>query len=128
MSFTDCMYLIQGVDQAVHETFPRATRRVCAQHLYSNCKKEGFSGTTFHKLFWIAADAYNLYVFNKSMQKIGAYNPKVVEYLGKCTEQWSRHQFHHAVCCDHNTTNFVESFNVVTKAYRDLPVITLLEG
>ncbi|XP_021766602.1 uncharacterized protein LOC110731059 [Chenopodium quinoa] len=84
---------MKGVDSAVHETFPRATRIVCCQHLYMNRKAAGFSGTTFHKLFWIAADAYNEYVYNKAMQKILKYNPKAVEYLDTVTEQWSRHTF-----------------------------------
>ncbi|XP_057246725.1 uncharacterized protein LOC130589473 [Beta vulgaris subsp. vulgaris] len=61
------------------------------------------------------------------MEKIAKYNPKAVEYLEKCTEQWSRAFFDCGVCCDHNTTNFVESFNACTKPYRDLPVLTLLE-
>ncbi|XP_021752489.1 uncharacterized protein LOC110717995 [Chenopodium quinoa] len=118
---------IKGVDTAIYETFPRATRRVCFQHLYMNCKANGFSGSAFHKLFWIAADAYNEYVFNKAMQKIEEYNPKAIEYLESCTEVWSRHKFHPTLCCDHNTTNFVESFNSCTKPYRDLPVLKILE-
>ncbi|KAL2925270.1 5'-3' exoribonuclease 2 [Bienertia sinuspersici] len=32
------------------------------------------------------------------------------------------------VCCDHNTSNFVESFNAVTKPYRDLPILSLLKA
>ncbi|XP_021774172.1 uncharacterized protein LOC110738111 [Chenopodium quinoa] len=119
---------MKGVDTAINETFPRATRRVCCQHLYMNCKAKGFSGSAFHKLFWIAADAYNEYVFNKAMQKIKEYNPKAVEYLESCTEVWSRHKFDPALCCDHNTTNFVESFNSCTKPYRDLPVLKILEA
>ncbi|XP_021747618.1 uncharacterized protein LOC110713483 [Chenopodium quinoa] len=72
---------------AIHDTFPRATRRVCCQHLYTNCKAKGFSSSAFHKLFWIAADAYNEYVFiNKAMKKILEYNPKAVEYLESCTK------------------------------------------
>ncbi|XP_021727467.1 uncharacterized protein LOC110694608 [Chenopodium quinoa] len=106
---------MKGVDATIMEAFPRASRRICCQHLYSNCKTKGFSGTTFHKLFWVAADAYNPYVFNKAMEKIHAYNPDVVLYLESTTEVWSRHQFDPVVCCDHNTTNFVESFNSCTK-------------
>lgn len=119
---------MRGVDSAVNEVFPRATRRVCCQHLYMNCKNAGYSGTAFHKLFWTAADAYNVFVFKKSMLKIHEYNPEAVAYLDSCTEQWSRHVFDPLVCCDHNTTKFVESFNACTKAYRDLPVFTLLEA
>ncbi|XP_057246847.1 uncharacterized protein LOC125491684 [Beta vulgaris subsp. vulgaris] len=89
---------------------------------------EGYSGTPFHKLFWTVADVYNEFVFKKSMLKIHEYNLEAVTYLDSCTEQWSRHVFDPLVCCDHNTTNFVESFNACTKPYRDLPVFTLLEA
>ncbi|XP_021763989.1 uncharacterized protein LOC110728654 [Chenopodium quinoa] len=119
---------MKGVDTAIYEAFPRATRRVCCQHLYMNCMANGFSGSAFHKLFRIAADAYNEYVYNKAMQKIQEYNPKVVEYLESCTEIWSRHKFDPALCCDHNTTNFVESFNSCSRPYRDLPVVKILEA
>jgi hypothetical protein len=93
-----------------------------------NCKNNGFSGSAFHKLFWIAANAYNEYVFGKAMEKISEYNANATAYLNSCIEQWSRHKFDSTVCCDHNTTNFVESFNACTKPFRDMPVFSLLEG
>ncbi|XP_056685676.1 uncharacterized protein [Spinacia oleracea] len=119
---------MKGVDLAVHENFPRATRRCCAQHLYMNCKNGGWSGELFHKIFWIAANAYNPYVYNKAIEKITEFDPNATKYLDTCTEQWSRHQFDPTVCCDHNTTNFVESFNALTKPYRDLPLLSLFEA
>ncbi|XP_048490525.2 uncharacterized protein LOC125492295 [Beta vulgaris subsp. vulgaris] len=118
---------MRGVEGALLEVFPKATRRICCQHLYSNCKNAGFTGPAFHKSFWIAANAYNLYVYNKAMEKITKVDPKATEYLDKAEEQWSRHVFDPVVCCDHNTTNFVESFNACTKPFRDLPILTLLE-
>ncbi|XP_021736444.1 uncharacterized protein LOC110702993 [Chenopodium quinoa] len=96
---------MRGIESALFEVFPRATRRICCQHLYSNCKGAGWSGTTFHKLIWVAANAYNEYVFGKAMSKIKE-----------------------TVCCDHNTTNFVESFKAITKSNRDMPMLTLLEA
>ncbi|XP_021737527.1 uncharacterized protein LOC110704047 [Chenopodium quinoa] len=119
---------MRGVELALFEVFPRATRRVCCQHLYSNCKTAGWSGTEFHKLFWIAANAYNEYVYDKAMSKIKKYDAAAFEYLTNIEEQWTRHKFDRVVCCDHNTTNFVESFNSVTKDNRDIPVFTLLEA
>ncbi|XP_021764008.1 uncharacterized protein LOC110728673 [Chenopodium quinoa] len=62
------------------------------------------------------------------MGKIHDHNPKAVEYLNNTSEVWSRHLFDTALYCDHNTTNFVESFNSCTNPYRDLPVLKLLEG
>ncbi|XP_021744717.1 uncharacterized protein LOC110710694 [Chenopodium quinoa] len=119
---------MRGVDSAVFEVFPRATRRICCQHLYSNCKNKGWSGNAFHNLFWVAANAYNEYVFEKAMSKIKKYNEEVEKYLRAIEEQWSVHTFGRRVCCDHNTTNFVESFNSCTQPHRDMPVLTLLEA
>ncbi|XP_057543517.1 uncharacterized protein LOC130821753 [Amaranthus tricolor] len=116
------------VESALFEVFPRATRRICYQHLYSNCKTAGWSGAAFHKLFWIAANAYNEYVFGKAMSKIKEFDATTYDYLKNVEEQWSVHMFDWTVCCDHNTTNFVESFNAITKANRDMPVFTLLEA
>ncbi|XP_057248079.1 uncharacterized protein LOC125492473 [Beta vulgaris subsp. vulgaris] len=62
------------------------------------------------------------------MGKILAHDKDVAAYLDNTTEQWSRHMFDTTISCDHNTTNFVESFNACTKAHRDLPVLNLLQA
>ncbi|KAL2942723.1 Protein FAR1-RELATED SEQUENCE 8, partial [Bienertia sinuspersici] len=125
--FTFISDRMMGVEAALHEVFPQATRRICSQHLYMNCNTTGYSGGAFQKLFLTAADAYNSYVFKKAMTKIGELDKSAVHYLEKVDEQWSRHAFGPLVCCDHNTTNFVELFNACTKPYRDLPVMTLFD-
>ncbi|KAL2898118.1 Filamentous hemagglutinin [Bienertia sinuspersici] len=119
---------MRSVEAALYDVFPRATRRVCCQHLYSNCKNAGWSGSAFHKLFWIAANAYNDFAYEKAMSKIKEHDEAAEQYLRNVDEQWSRHKFDTKVCCDHNTTNFVESFNACTKPNRDMPVLTLLEA
>ncbi|XP_057532223.1 uncharacterized protein LOC130810256 [Amaranthus tricolor] len=118
---------MRGVESALFEVFPIATRRICCQHLYSNCKAAGWSGAVFHKMFWIAANTYNEYVFEKVMSKIKEFDAAAYDYLKNVEEQWSMHMFDMTVCCDHNTTNSVESFNAITKANRDMLVLTLLE-
>ncbi|XP_057520840.1 uncharacterized protein LOC130801096 [Amaranthus tricolor] len=118
---------MRGVESALFKVFPRATRRICCQHLYSNCKAVGWSGAAFHKMFWIAENSYNEYVFEKAMSKIKDFDAATYDYLKNVEEQWSVHMFDRTVYCDHNTTNFVESFNAITKANRDIPVLTLLE-
>ncbi|KAL2921671.1 Gag-Pol polyprotein [Bienertia sinuspersici] len=125
-----CMerFRIHGVEAALYDIFPRATKRVFCHHLYSNCKNAGWSGSAFHKLFWIAANAYNDFVYEKAMSKIKEHDEAAEQYLRNVDEQWSRHKFDTKVCCDHNTTNFVESFNACTKPNRDMPILTLLEA
>ncbi|XP_021725128.1 uncharacterized protein LOC110692442 [Chenopodium quinoa] len=84
---------MRGVESALFDVFPRATRRVCCQHVYSNCKTVGWSGTEFHKLFWIAANAYNAYMYDKAMSKIKNYDAAAFDYLTAIEEQWSRYKF-----------------------------------
>ncbi|KAL2897879.1 Glucose-6-phosphate isomerase [Bienertia sinuspersici] len=105
------------------EVFPRATRRVCAQHLYSNWKGS-WPGKEYHDLFWMAA---NPFVYKKSLNALQKMDPNSAHYLDNVVEKWSKHQFDTLVVNDHNTTNFVESFNSCTKPFRDLPIMTLLE-
>ncbi|XP_021741300.1 uncharacterized protein LOC110707582 [Chenopodium quinoa] len=125
---SDRMKVNQELMQQLWRHFPELVEEYAVNTCTSTAKIKGFSGTTFHKLFWVAADGYNPYVFNKAMEKIHAYNLDVVLYLENTTEVWSRHKFDPVVCCDHNTTNFFESFNSCTKPYRDLPVLKLLEA
>ena len=109
---------MHGFDSTLTEVFPKASRRIFAQHLYSNCKDNGFSGKAFHDLFC-----------DKACDKIINLDEDAYAYMQTVDEdhQWSRHVFDPEVCCDHNTTNFVESFNA-TKPYRGLPVMSMLEG
>ncbi|XP_021763970.1 uncharacterized protein LOC110728635 [Chenopodium quinoa] len=74
------------------------------------------------------SNAYNEYVYGKAMSKIKEYDAATFDYLTEVEEQWSMHKFDRTICCDHNTTNFVESFNAITKSNRDMHVLTLLEG
>lgn len=48
------------------------------------------------------------------MDEIEKANPEVRVWLYKLGAQsrWSKHVFDFAICCDHNKSNFVESFNV----------------
>ncbi|XP_021732775.1 uncharacterized protein LOC110699578 [Chenopodium quinoa] len=94
---------MRGVESALFEVFPRATRKVCS-------------------------NAYNAYVYDKAMSKIEKYDVAAFDYLTPTAEQWIRYMFDRIIFCDHNTTNFVESFNSCTKDNRDLPVLTLMEA
>ncbi|KAL2925271.1 Transposase for insertion sequence element IS1201 [Bienertia sinuspersici] len=67
---------MSGVDTTLNNVFPKATRRVCARHLYSNFKIP-WSGGEYHKYFWIVANAYNPYVFNKAMEKMSLMDPEL---------------------------------------------------
>ncbi|XP_074302905.1 uncharacterized protein LOC141637241 [Silene latifolia] len=88
---------MKGVEKAISNVFPTVTRRICAQHLYTNFK-EKWAGPGYHDLFWKAVNTTSPFVFNKAM-----------------------------TTCDHNTSNFVESFNAVINDMRAKPILVLME-
>ncbi|XP_074290786.1 uncharacterized protein LOC141617486 [Silene latifolia] len=117
---------MKGVEKAISNVFPTATRRICAQHLYTNFK-EKWAGPGYHDLFWKAANTTSPFVFNKAMAGIARLSREAFVYLSNVPQQWSKHQFDPLTACDHNTSNFVESFNVVINDMRAKPILVLME-
>ena len=109
------------------EVFPLAIRRICADHLYENFKKQ-FGSPTFYDLFWMAAKATSPYMYNKALGKMVNLNPASAVWLNKVEHRRSLHQFDAEVACHHNTSNFVESFNALIIEMRGLPLLDLMEG
>ncbi|XP_074306589.1 uncharacterized protein LOC141641841 [Silene latifolia] len=62
------------------------------------------------------------------MEEIRKKSLQAAEYLLGVPQQWSKHQFEREVMCDHNTSNFVESFNALINELKEKPVLQLLEG
>ncbi|XP_074265545.1 uncharacterized protein LOC141587984 [Silene latifolia] len=118
---------MKGVEKALETEFPRHTMRICAQHLYSNFK-EKYGGPVYHNLFWRAANTTSVHIFNKAMEEIRKKSRQAAEYLLGVPQQWSKHHFEREVVCDHNTSNFVESFNALINELREKPVLQLMEG
>ncbi|KAL9224827.1 hypothetical protein vseg_000826 [Gypsophila vaccaria] len=83
---------MKGVERALEKEFPLCTKRICAQHLYSNFKLK-WSGPAFHDLFWMAANSTSAYVFNKAIDRISKLSQPAAQYLLSVPQQWSKHQF-----------------------------------
>ncbi|KAL9226084.1 hypothetical protein vseg_001934 [Gypsophila vaccaria] len=118
---------MKGVDKALEKEFRIATRRICAQHLYTNFKDK-WSGPMYHELYWRAANATSAHAYNKAMEQMIRLAPSAVQYLSNVTQQWSKYQFQLNVACHHNTSNFVESFNALINDLREKPIFSLMEG
>ncbi|XP_056688620.1 uncharacterized protein [Spinacia oleracea] len=120
----------KGVDLALKDVWPAAKRRYCCRHLSRNYKRE-FPGPAMYIMFWRVCNATSAYSFRKAMERLQKVGGKPVmtwfAKLGK-QEKWSKHKFDPNVCCDSNTSNFVESFNSTLGVDRCRPVLTLLEG
>ncbi|XP_074299398.1 uncharacterized protein LOC141630487 [Silene latifolia] len=118
---------MKGVEKAIDKEFPQSTKRVCAKDLYSNFKMK-WGGPAFHDLFWRAANATSAHAFNKAIDEINRLSRPAADYLLSVNQQWSKHEFDPAITFDHNTSNFVESFNAVINELREKPVLTFMEG
>ncbi|XP_074276942.1 uncharacterized protein LOC141600597 [Silene latifolia] len=118
---------MKGVERALEKEFPQCTKRICAQHLYSNFKLK-WGGPAFHDLFWRAANATSTHAYHKAIEEINKLSKPAADYLLSVEDQWSKSQFDPTIACDHNTSNFVESFNALINDLREKPVLTLMEG
>lgn len=82
-------------------------------------------------LFWRACNACNPFTFKKAMERLRKEGKApVMKWFADLGNQskWTKHKFDPSVCCDVNTSNFVESFNSTLGVDRCRPVLTLLEG
>ncbi|XP_074266122.1 uncharacterized protein LOC141588589 [Silene latifolia] len=61
------------------------------------------------------------------MAGIARLSKEAFAYLSNVPQQWSRHQFDPLTACDHNTSNFVESFNAVINDMRAKLILVLME-
>ncbi|XP_074266720.1 uncharacterized protein LOC141590001 [Silene latifolia] len=118
---------MKGVERALEKEFPQCTKRICAQHLYSNFKLK-WGRPAFHDLFWRVAIATSTHAFHKAIEEINKLSRPAVDYLLSVEDQWSKSQFDPVIACDHNTSNFVESFNALINDLREKPMMTLMEG
>lgn len=80
-------------------------------------------------LFWQAANAKSAFVFEKTMKSIKTHSAAAYQYLMDIPlESWATFKFDTVVCCEENTSNFVESFNSTLGLDRNKPILSLLEG
>lgn len=82
-------------------------------------------------LFWRACNASNPFTFKKAMERLRKEGKApVMKWFASLGSQskWTKHKFDPSVCCDVNTSNFVEAFNSTLGVDRCRPVLTLLEG
>lgn len=123
------MTIVQGIESALMNIWPRVGRRYCTKHLSKNFKKK-FPGPLMLSLFWRACGAYSKFTFGKAMKGFQKTNPEARIWLADIGDlsTWSKHAFDTDIKCDTNKSNFVESFNATLGVERCSPVLTLLEG
>ncbi|KAH9620048.1 hypothetical protein KSS87_016890 [Heliosperma pusillum] len=115
----------QGVEPALEAVWPEAYRRLCAIHLCKNFKQE-HPGILMHGLFWRVVNATNEYTFKKALEMVvqhgGLGAARWFLDLGD-KEAWAKHKFDPRLCCEDNTSNFVESFNATLGVHRRMSMI-----
>ncbi|KAJ8424147.1 hypothetical protein Cgig2_030833 [Carnegiea gigantea] len=98
--------------------------------LYAMCLILVGTGAWFHAYFYIATNAYSIYVHEKAMEQIKEKDAAVYHWLRdtKPLEHWARFKFDHILKCPDNTNNFVESFNPTILNFRGKPLFIMFEN
>ncbi|XP_074270995.1 uncharacterized protein LOC141594912 [Silene latifolia] len=120
----------KGVEPALETVWPEAYKRYCCRHLCKNFKQD-HPGLLMHNLFWRVVGATSEYTFKKALEMVaqngGMGAARWFLDLGD-KESWAKHKFDPRLCCEDNTSNFVESFNITLRVHRCNPVLSMLEG
>ncbi|XP_022892357.1 uncharacterized protein LOC111407223 [Olea europaea var. sylvestris] len=113
-----------SIKNAIEHVYPGTYHGICLYHLLQNLKSHfGKSGQNITQAFNSAVRAYTLEEFEYHMRQLGTMNQKAE--VGP--EKWSRiHMPENRYSS--MTSNIVESVNVVTKATKNYPIVSLLES
>ncbi|XP_026446760.1 uncharacterized protein LOC113347333 [Papaver somniferum] len=117
----------KGISEACDKYFCLDEHRLCFRHLMKNSKKY-FKSYILHVHFWNAAKCYKKRHYQQHMDKLFVEDEKAAMYLiDQKPESWSRSHFSNDSKCENMNNNFSESFNNMTKPFRDKPIITLAQ-
>ncbi|XP_026415797.1 uncharacterized protein LOC113311162 [Papaver somniferum] len=117
----------KGISEACDKYFCLDEHKLCFRHLMKNFKKY-FKSYSLHVHFWNAAKCYKKRHYQQHMDKLFAEDEKAALYLiYQNPESWSRSHFSYDSKCEHINNNFSESFNNMSKPFRDKPIITLAQ-
>jgi len=88
-----------------------------------------FLGAWFLTFFYITANAYAPFVYEKAMEKIRDQDSVAYHWLrdNEKLELWPTFKFDPTLKCDDSTNNYVERFNHAILKFRGLPILTMLE-
>ncbi|XP_055960976.1 uncharacterized protein LOC126672216 [Mercurialis annua] len=118
----------KSIENAIEKIYPEANHGICTYHLFNNVKaRYKRAKGEIREHFFGAAKAYTLEQFNKHMEELDKYDPKIREYLTdigfkKWTTLHSSSNRYSTM-----TSNIAESLNATNIAARELPITTMLE-
>jgi hypothetical protein len=120
---------VQGLVPSIQQVSPMSEHRTCVRHLYANFRNEGHKGILLKDLLWTAASSYTQVEFHRAMEEMKRVNKPAYEYLAKVDpSSWCRGWFNTDAKCDLLHNNTCESFNSWIKKFRDLTILSMLEG
>ncbi|KAK7255963.1 hypothetical protein RIF29_29398 [Crotalaria pallida] len=120
----------RGLGKAVKEHFPNAKHRYCCNHLLNNFKLK-FRTLLLTTQFWAVAKAYNEFMFNKAMEKVGKVSTEAANWLldpERPKSMWARHTIDPECKSDHVTNNISEAFNSWVGDDRSKTILSMVES
>ncbi|XP_043717537.1 uncharacterized protein LOC122665452 [Telopea speciosissima] len=119
--------IVEGLIHAISSIFSGAHHRTCGRHLYSNFKAS-FPRLLLKSLFWKAAQASSVWVYERAIKKMKYTNVEAHDWLLRNPPStWSIHAFDTRTKCDHVTNNMIESFNSWIGPMRNKTILSLID-
>ncbi|XP_020891498.1 uncharacterized protein LOC9324527 isoform X1 [Arabidopsis lyrata subsp. lyrata] len=101
---------------------------MCARHIYANLRKNHPHRADMKSLFWKVAKSYNEAQYEKSLEKLKAYDMNVFNsVMQKNPKNYSLTFFKPTASCDDVSNNISESFNHAIDPARVMPLVEMLE-
>ncbi|XP_059446413.1 uncharacterized protein LOC132177958 [Corylus avellana] len=120
---------IVGLVPSLEQVCPTAEHRTCVRHLYANFRSAGHKGLLLKDLLWTAASSYTQTDFHYAMEEMKKVSEPAYDYLAKNDPStWCRGCFNTMAKSDLVHNNCVECFNSWILKYRQLTIMSMLEG
>ncbi|XP_057423577.1 uncharacterized protein LOC130717381 [Lotus japonicus] len=119
-----------GLRNSVAEKFPYAKHRYCCNHLLNNFKLN-FKTLLLNMQFWVAAMAYNEFMYEKAMDKLRKINIEAANWLldpERPKNMWARHTIDPKCKSDHVTNNICETFNSWLGDDTEKTILSMIES
>lgn len=108
--------------------FEHVEHRVCVKHLYWNFKKR-HAGEQLKEALWKCARSTTMTEFKRAMENLKKLSePAWAEMNQYAPGMWSRAGYSKYAFCDLQVNNMCEAFNSSILEYREMPIISLVEG
>ena len=123
-----CLLMLKGLVNTIVGFSEHVEHRVFVKHLYGNFKKR-HAGEQLKEALWKCARSATMIEFKKAMENLKKLSVPAWEEMNQYAPMmWSKAGYSTYSCCDLQVNNMCEAFNSSILEYREMPIISLVEG